>query len=238
MDIKRKIIRSVYYSGDFFLYPERVLNDLESGLKNIPADKEIFKKKVHDFFRNYPVRIEGIREADLTKAVDTCIDKIIFKKYKIPLKYFNDIFLVNSNFSAENKIEVFLLPYCAKMPGCRFRKRNGCNCCEKCSTGDAVRIACKYNIKTFTVVSYKNLKNTLIELKKNGVKYFGGSCCESFYIKHKEDFERIGLEGILINIENKTCYDLGREYEAHEGSFEGFTDLKLDLLERLFKILT
>jgi lipoate-protein ligase A len=238
IDIKRKIIRSVYFSGDFFLYPERVLNDLESKLKNIPADKEVFKKKIHEFFKDYPVKIEGIKETDLTKAVDICIDKIIFKKYGIPLKYFNDIFLVNSSFSSKNKIEVFLLPYCAKMPGCRFRKKNGCSLCEKCSTGDAVEMAERYKIKTLTIVSYENLKNTLNELKKSGVRYFGGSCCEPFYIKHKEDFERIGLEGILINIENKTCYDLGRESEAHEGSFEGFTDLKLDLLERLFKILT
>jgi len=238
IDIKRKIIRSVYFSGDFFLYPERFLNDLESKLKNIPADKETFKKKIHDFFKEYPVKIEGIKEEDLTKALDTCVEKIIFKKYGIPLKYFNDIFLVNSSFSPKNKIEVFLLPYCAKLPECRFRKKDGCSLCEKCSTGDAVKIARKYKIRTLTVVSYENLRNTLIELKKDGAKYFGGSCCEAFYIKHKEDFERIGLEGILINIENKTCYDLGRESEAHEGSFEGFTDLKTGLLERLFKILT
>ena len=75
-------------------------------------------------------------------------------------------------------------------------------------------------------------------MKKKGIRYFGGSCCESFYIKHKEDFERIGLAGILLNIDNKTCYDLGREAIAHEGKFEGFTDLKLPLLEKVFKILT
>jgi lipoate---protein ligase len=238
IDIKRKIIRSVYFSGDFFLYPERVLNDIESKLKNIPADKEIFKKKVREFFKEYPVKIEGIKEEDLNAAVDTCIDKVILKKYGIPFKYFNDIFLVKSTFLPKNKIEVFLLPYCSKMPGCRFRKKDGCNSCGKCSTGEAVKIADKYNIKTLTVVSYENLKETLNELKKDGVKYFGGSCCEPFYIKHKEDFEKIGLPGILINIDNKTCYDLGREYEAHAGSFEGFTDLKLNLLEKLLKILT
>ena len=106
-------------------------------------------------------------------------------------------------------------------------KKTDAAACGKCSTGEAVKIADKYNIKTLTIASYENLRDTLNELKKSGVRYFGGSCCETFYIKHKEDFERIGLEGILINIENKTCYDFGREHEAHEGSFEGFTDLKL-----------
>ncbi|MCL5071998.1 MAG: DUF116 domain-containing protein, partial [Actinobacteria bacterium] len=238
MDIKRKVIRNLYFSGDFFLYPKRVLNDIESRLKNIPADKEVFKKEIHDFFKNYPVQITGISEDDLSETVNICIDKIDFKKYGIPLKYYNDIFLVKRSFSDKNKIEVFLLPYCSKLPECRFRKKNGCSICSKCTTGEAVSIAEKYNVKTITVLSYENLKNTLNNLKKNGVKYFGGSCCESFYIKHKEDFERIGLSGILLNIENKTCYELGREDVAHEGRFEGFTDLKLDLMEKVFKILT
>jgi len=238
MDIKRKVIRNLYLSGDFFLYPKRVLNDIESELKNIPADKNASGKKINDFFKNYPVQISGISKEDLSTAVNICIDKIDFKKYGIPLKYFNDIFLVNSSFSDKNKIEVFLLPYCSKLPECRFRKKNGCSICGKCTTGDAISIAKKHNIKTVTVLSYENLKNTLINLKKSGVKYFGGSCCESFYIKHKEDFERIGLSGILLNIENKTCYDLGREAVAHEGGFEGFTDLKLSLIEKVFKILT
>ncbi|MCE5329231.1 DUF116 domain-containing protein [bacterium] len=238
MDIKRKIIRNLYLSGDFFLYPKRVLNDIESRLKNIPADKDIFKKEIHDFFRNYPVQINGISEDDLSDAVNACIDKINFKKYGIPLKYFNDIFLVKSGFSDKNKIEIFLLPYCSKLPGCKFRKKDGCTICGKCTTGDAAGIAEKYNVKTVTILSYENLRDTLKNLKKSGVKYFGGSCCESFYIKHKEDFERIGLSGILLNIENKTCYDLGREAVAHEGKFEGFTDLKLDLMEKIFKILT
>lgn len=238
MDIKRKVIRSLYFSGDYFLYPGRVLNDMEARLKNIPADKDIFKKEIHNFFKSYPVKIEGISERDISEVVNICIDKIGFKKYRIPLKYFNDIYLVKSEFSDKNRIEVFLLPYCSKLPECRFRKKNGCSICGKCSTGNAIDIAKKYNIKTKTILSYENLKDTLRELKKSGVKYFGGSCCEAFYIKHKDDFDRIGLGGILLNIENKTCYDLGREAVAHEGKFEGFTDLKLDLLERVFKILT
>lgn len=238
MDIKRRIVRSLYFSGDFFLYPKRVLNDIESELKNIPADKNVFKEKINDFFDNYPVKISGISKDDLSEAVNICIDKIGFKKYGIPLKYFNDIFLVNSSFSDKNKIEVFLLPYCSKLPECKFRKKNGCSICGKCTTGDAVNITAKYNIKTITILSYENLRSTLNNLKKSGVKYFGGSCCESFYIKHKEDFERIGLSGILLNIENRTCYDLGREAVAHEGKFEGFTDLKLDLMKKIFEILT
>ncbi|MCL6087741.1 MAG: DUF116 domain-containing protein [Actinobacteria bacterium] len=238
IDIKRNILRNVTFSGDFFAYPERVVNDIESVLKNLTADIGKIETEVKKFFSNYPLKISGINEKDILLSLKTCIDKIKFKKYLIPLKYFNDIYLINCELDTKNKIEIFLLPYCAKRPGCKYRKKEGCSICRKCTTGNAVDIAKKYNVKTLTILSYEHLRKTLTSLKKNGVRYFGGSCCESFYIKHKEDFERIGLSGILLNIENKTCYDLGREAIAHEGKFEGFTDLKLPLLEKVFKILT
>jgi len=235
IDIRRKIISSVYLSGDFFLYPQRALNDIESVLKNLPADKKTIEDTVNNFFTKYPQKITGVRPEEIVEAVNTCVDKILFLKYKIPLKYFNDIYTVNGAFSGKNKIEIFLIPYCAKKPGCKYRKTQGCSLCNKCSISGSEDIAKKYKIKTYTILSYEHLNKTLKKLKKEGVKYFSGSCCEAFYIKHKHDFERIGLPGILINVENKTCYDLGREQEAYEGKFEGFTNLKLDLLEKIFK---
>ena len=45
-------------------------------------------------------------------------------------------------------------------------------------------------------------------------RHFVGSCCEPFYGKHRPDFERIGLPGILVDVERSTCYDLGQEKEG------------------------
>jgi len=70
-------------------------------------------------------------------------------------------------------------------------------------------------------------------LKRKGVEAFVGSCCEPFYAKHRDDFERIGLHGILVDVDSATCYDLGREEEAYAGRFENQTYLKLGLLERV-----
>ncbi|MGI6332790.1 MAG: hypothetical protein ACOX1Y_13840 [Zhaonellaceae bacterium] len=39
--------------------------------------------------------------------------------------------------------------------------------------------------------------------------------------------------GILIDIDDSTCYELGEEEQAHLGSFENQTELKMDLLERI-----
>jgi len=238
IDIKRNVLRNVFFQGDFFAYPQRALNDIESFLKNMPADIEKIKPLLNNFFKNYPVKISGITCNEIIDALDICIKKTVLKKYKIPFKYFNDIYLIDSTFSTKNKIEVFLLPYCAKLPDCKFRKKQGCTLCGKCSISDAEKIISNYNIKSITILSYEHLRKTLINLKQQGIKYFGGSCCESFYLKHKQDFERIGLPGILLNIENTTCYDLGREADAYAGDYEGFTDIKIDLLKKVLNFLT
>ena len=238
IDIKRKKLKNLYFTGDFFIYPGRAIFDLESILKNIPIENGNISRIVSDFFKNYPGPVSGVDQADINRALAGCFSKIKYKDFKIPLKYYNDIYTVNSEFSASNKIEVLLLPYCSKLPDCKFRYREGCILCEKCSTGDAVAKAQKYGVETITIVDYKHLHRTLAGLKKRGVKYFAGCCCEAFYQKHQQDFERAGLPGILLNIESTTCYELGKQKDAYGGRFEGFTNLKLDLLEKILKLMT
>ena len=41
--------------------------------------------------------------------------------------------------------------------------------------------------------------------------------------------------GILVGIDNSTCYDLGLEHAAYRGEFENQTNLKLDLLEKVVR---
>jgi lipoate---protein ligase len=147
----------------------------------------------------------------------------------------NDINTVCAEFDNKNIINVFLIPYCAKHPDCKYRYRQGCNFCGKCTVGDAIKLARAYKIRHITITSFEHLMETLEKLKKENKKYFSGCCCEAFYLKHLNHFEEKGLAGILMNIDNSTCYDLGKEMDAYAGKFEGFTDLKLPLLEKIFK---
>ena len=57
----------------------------------------------------------------------------------------------------------------------------------------------------------KTLSRSYAASERSGVKGFVGSCCEPFYGKRRPDFERIGLPGILVDVESSTCYDLGQE---------------------------
>jgi lipoate-protein ligase A len=238
IDMKRGQLKNLYFTGDFFAYPGRVIYDLESRLKNISIRDGCAEGIIEDFFTGYTEPISGISAEDIKKVVRDCFERTALKKYGIPLKYFNDIYMVHKPFSDKNRIEILLLPYCAKLPDCRFRYNQGCNRCGKCSIGDTMDMAESYGIKHMTIVSYEHLYETLVDLKGKGVKYYAGCCCEAFYNKHKQDFEKVDLPGILLNIDNTTCYDLGKEDDAYKGKFEGFTSIKKDLLEKVLKLMS
>jgi lipoate---protein ligase len=275
IDTRRNILKSVNFTGDFFIYPGRAVFDVESVLKNIsigggdvekskmeklsgkkplieiptgkePATENAVAEKlikiINGFYKNYPQVIRGVTAKDLSGSVLKCIEKLEYKKFMIPKKYYNDIFIIETlnnsavKINADEKIEIFLLPYCAKLPECEYRICEGCSFCGKCSTGELLELLDDFGIKSRTITSYEHLEETLRALKTNGTRFFGGCCCEAFYVKHKQDFENIGLPGILINIGNDTCYDLGKEKDAHYGKFEGFTEIKLPLVKKILKI--
>ena len=91
-------------------------------------------------------------------------------------------------------------------------------------------------LKPITITNYEHLKNTLHSLKEDGVKSYIGCCCESFFIKRQEAFADAGIPGVLIDIENKTCYELKKEKDAYKGDFQEKTELKTDLLKKLLEI--
>jgi lipoate---protein ligase len=275
IDTKRRILKSVSFTGDFFIYPGRAVYDVESVLKNIsigyggtekpisentaaerlksgnltaemPGNESIAVGKpakiISDFYKTYPQAIRGITAQNLSDSVLKCIEKLEYKKHMIPKKYYNDIFIIETadnkaaKINSDKNIEIFLLPYCAKLPQCEYRLCEGCNFCGKCSTGDLVKLLDEFDIRSTTITSYENLEETLRMLKATGTGFFAGCCCEAFYVKHKQDFENIGLSGILINIGNDTCYDLGKEKDAHDGKFEGFTEIKMTLVRKILNI--
>lgn len=235
IDVKRKVLKNTYITGDFFAYPRRCVYDLESILKNQKLSKKDILDKIEGFFRDYNTRISGITEGSIKSLISSCIDKLQILEMGISIEEINEIYPVCRPFTNEETIEILLLPYCAKEPGCEYRYSQGCSSCGDCSIGDAIDISEEYGIDHITITSFEHLKETLYRLKKEGIKYFAGCCCEAFFLKHLEDFEEIGLAGILINIDSSTCYDLGKEDDAYAGKFEGFTDIKLGLLRKVLE---
>ena len=237
-------IREAFITGDFFAYPRRAILDLEARLKGAPADVEAIRHIVEEFFAAGEVEIPGVTPADIMRTIQEALEKITYTRYDIHPDEMNHVFsvvksvpdLIERGFTdTESPAPALLLPYCAKLPTCALRYEEGCLQCEGCGIGDAFSLAARYGLTPISIQNYEHLEETLERLKAAGHRIFVGSCCEPFYAKHRDDFERIGLPGILVDVDSSTCYDLGKEKDAYAGRFENQTYLKMDLLERIVR---
>jgi lipoate-protein ligase A len=233
VDAQSRRIREAFITGDFFAYPRRAILDLEARLKGVPAEANAMAQVVGTFFDEGRIEIPGVCAADMLRPLSDALDKLTYLGYGIPGDRVNDVFTVVKPLSEIQRCDTLLLPYCAKQADCVYRFRDGCAQCGGCGIGDAYALAERYGMRPVSIQSYENLEGTLEALVREGAKAFVGSCCEPFYAKHRDDFERIGLPGILVDVDSSTCYDLGQEQDAYAGRFENQTQLKLDLLERV-----
>jgi lipoate-protein ligase A len=235
MDTKTKVINQILITGDFFAYPKRAIFDLESLLKNSKAVPSDIERTIRTFFADQKPRIPGIKEGHLIQAIEEAVQKMDLLPHGFAEEETHHLFPVLKRFGEVKNPQVLLLPYCAKEIDCAYRSRQGCEECGRCSVGDAAQIARSFGMDSITIQNYEDLESTLQGLKRSGVQGFVGSCCEPFYGKHRPDFERIGLPGILVDVESSTCYDLGQEEKAFKGQFENQTHLNLSLLQRVLE---
>jgi lipoate-protein ligase A len=235
LDSKTHVINQILITGDFFAYPKRAIFDLESFLKNSKATPSNIKGIVHSFFSDQKPKIPGISDTHLILAIEEALQKMDLLPEGFSEEETHHLFPILKPFKEVRKPEVLLLPYCAKEVECVYRNLQGCEECGRCSVGDAAQMGRSFGMDPITIQNYEELESTLRNLRQSGVKEFIGSCCEPFYGKHRPDFERIGLSGILVDVERNTCYDLGREREALKGRFGNQTHLNLPLLKRVLE---
>jgi lipoate-protein ligase A len=235
IDKNISVIKSALITGDFFPFPSRAILDLEAKLKYASYEKEEIHSIVHDFFKTSKTQILGVTPDDLINVILKAVGKIEYESLGIALKEANYIYPVSKgpmDVLGEG-CEVLLLPYCAKLTSCEYRKKDGCVKCGECSIGLAYELAEKVGLKAITIQNFEHLMTTLKMLKRKGFKGYIGCCCEGFYCKHQDELEQVGIPGVLIDIDDQTCYDLGKEEEALRGSFENQTELNIDLLSKL-----
>lgn len=236
---KAKILEQIIISGDFFAFPIRAIYDLEAALKGIKANPDSVRKTMNKFFELNDIMIFGITPDDITHTINKALSKIKYMDYGFNLDEANHIYSVVESFETvlKRKPDLLLLPYCSKETDCKLRYKKDCTVCGRCTIGDAYEIGNQNDMLPISIVSFEDLIKTILRYRKKGKTAFLGCCCEPFYIKHEKDFERAGLPGILINIDNTTCYELGEEQKAYAGNFDKKTDLKLDLLEKVIKVI-
>jgi lipoate-protein ligase A len=228
-------LKSILITGDFFAFPKRAIFDLEARLKDARADIENLVQFIERFFTETRPVIPGIEARDFIRAIDEALRKVSYPTHGIPDNEVNSVFTVVEPYEKVSEPNALLLPYCAKILECDVRFTEGCLECGRCAIGEAFALARRHGLKPITIQNYEHLEETLQECVNQGIRGFIGCCCEAFLAKHREDFERIGLPGILVDLDSATCYDLGEEEAAHRGRFDRETSLKLYLLQKVIE---
>ena len=233
INAKQKMLRSTVITGDFFFEFGKVLYDLERLLRNIQFDEGKILGIVEDFFstnQNFP--LDEFRNAF----------KEVFRKWAWVKEGFtpeeaNSLFPVNFLPGEKLEPEYFLFPYCAKEAGCDYRYEQECPQCSRCSVGEGYSITKGFGLEPLTIVSFEDLLEKFKLISGNGANAYVGSCCEAFYVKHQEEFRDSGLKGLLVDVKDSTCYDLGKTHEAYLGRFENQTNLDMELISKVLKYL-
>lgn len=238
VDWQRRIIKSVLFTGDFFLSPARALYDLEACLKD--ARFEAAASHIERFFSTNRLETLSLGPDDFWQALKGCLDKCEYSAMGIPAGEADSIHLVGGGGLAEiaAAATVLLLPYCAKDPECHLRHQDGCDECGDCSVGAAYGLAGRYGLSPVTVQSYEHLVEVLRSCRQAGATSFIGCCCQAFLAKRYRTFSNSGLTGALVDISDTTCYELDQEDSAYQGRFENQTTLKIGLLEKVLAIST
>jgi len=235
LDRRAGCIKSILITGDFFTFPSRAIFDLEAALKFAPCDEDSIRNIVHNFFARNSVKLPGISVEDLVNLILEATDKASYESFGInpaEVNYLYPITRYSKNVLSGN-CDYILLPYCAKPLSCKYRQVEGCAKCGGCSFGEVYELAESVGLKPVTVQNFEHLMETLKIMKKRNAKGYVGCCCSAFYCKHRDDLEEVGVPGIIIDIDDQTCYDLGKMEDAYKGNFEAQTNLKIELLSRL-----
>ncbi len=231
VDDVRDCIKMVLITGDFFAYPKRAILDLEARLKNCRCKN--IEETIRAYFNEAKPVMPGVTPDDFIVAVHEALRKRDLTNLGLSIKEANHIYMVNDAIEQLPEASVILLPYCAKLASCEYRYDKDCISCGGCTVGVAYELARSHNMEPITIVDFDDLQATLADMKQRGIKSFLGCCCDPFFVKHREDFEKAGMAGLLINVDNTTCYDLDQEQEGKAGTFNGTTQLKLDVLEKV-----
>ena len=232
VDRKRGRIADILITGDFFIHPRRAVYDLESLVKDRPIRD--LPGIVEGFFIGRKVELFGLTPRDFIRSLTLALDKCSYPDFGFTLEEADHLTTFHGTLqeilAASN---LLLLPYCAKQPECEYRFQEGCGQCGACTIGEAYALAGEQGLRVKTIQNYEQLVEELTQEKKAGTRGYIGCCCDAFQLKRQEAFKKAGMPGLLLDIENTTCYELKQEEQAYRGSFETQTYLRLGLLKKV-----
>lgn len=237
VSVRGSMIQAAYVTGDFFAHPPSLVSEVEARLKGVPLERGAVEEAVEEAFRSAGGGMLGVEPSFVAAAVTEAAGKVRLTSLGLTPEEADSIIEVlrPAEYVLPRASHV-LLPYCAKPLDCELRWSEGCRLCGRCCFKEVYEEAWRLGFEPLTIISYEHLEDALKAIKRGGGEAWLGSCCEAFYEKHVEDFERIGLPGLIVATEGLTCYDLGLERLAYEGRYEGSSKLKDGMLLKLLRL--
>ena len=74
IDTKRNILKQLWLTGDFFVKPKRIVNDLEAALKDCPVDQ--IKEKINAFFANNESEMLMLEPEHFVTVINMALEQI------------------------------------------------------------------------------------------------------------------------------------------------------------------
>ncbi len=73
--VENEEIKMVEFSGDFFLQPEEMLQELEMELKNTHIDKESLLNNIKQFYNSKNIQTPSIKPKHWLKAMEKALEE-------------------------------------------------------------------------------------------------------------------------------------------------------------------
>ncbi|MEK6748364.1 MAG: DUF116 domain-containing protein [Pseudomonadota bacterium] len=236
VDMQQSCVTGVTIAGDFDVQPSDAMQRLARQLSGVAFP--FIKRSVETFFEQNEIDFCGLTAEDFMLVLRMALEKIEYTRMGLDLDDANAVYPVNvpegrTLGEVVSEATVMLLPYCAKLPACKFRFTQGCSECGMCTIGDAYRLARERGMEAVTIIRFEHLQATLTRMKETGVKSYIGACCEEFFVKRQQAFLNAGIPGVLLDIDGKTCYQMREEDQAYAGTFTALADLKQGLVSKV-----
>jgi lipoate-protein ligase A len=222
--------------GDVTVYPGDLLERLARSLSGVAVAE--LRARLAAFFAVEDAELLGFGPSDLAQVLGRALARLDEERDFGLLPGRANSLMVHACESESAKdiarrASVMLVPYCAKLPVCKWRHRDGCTECGLCEVGDAYRLARERGLRVISINNYEHLCQTLDDLKREGVEAYLGMCCAQFYLKRNRAFQEAGIPAVLMDVSGSNCYELHQEEQAYAGTFEAKAELDIALLEKV-----
>ena len=230
-----RIVRAAL-GGDVTVHPGDLLERLARSLSGVAVGE--LRARLAAFFAVEDAELLGFGPSDLAQVLGRALARLDEERDFGLLPGRANSLMVHACESESAKdiarrASVVLVPYCAKLPVCKWRHRDGCTECGLCEVGDAYRLARKHGLRVISINNYEHLCQTLDDLKREGVEAYLGMCCAQFYLKRNRAFQEAGIPAVLMDVSGSNCYELHQEEQAYAGTFEAKAELDIALLEKV-----